>query len=232
MGEERRRSSAIRAWPEAERPRERLLQRGASALADAELLAILLRSGTHRASALDLGRVVKEQVRSLRRLGRLSAGELMRIPGIGAAKAAEILAALELGRRAQAEIEEDVPIVRSPEDVARVMLPFLRDLQHEVFLVLILDAKNGLRDRIELTRGTLTSSLVHPREVFKPAIDHRAAAIIVVHNHPSGNPEPSHEDIDVTRQLVETGKIVGIPLHDHIILAGDKYTSFAERGLL
>jgi DNA repair protein RadC len=191
-----------------------------------------LRTGTGRISALELAREVLSGVRSLRSLGTRTPGELMRISGIGPAKAAELVAAFEIGRRVQAEPEEELPIIRSPEDVARCMVPLLRDRAHEVFYVLLLDAKNALRSRVEITKGTLNASLVHPREVFKVAIDHRAASIIVVHNHPSGNPDPSREDAEVTRQLAEAGRIVGIPLHDHIIVAGERFTSLAEKGML
>jgi DNA repair protein RadC len=156
----------------------------------------------------------------------------MRQRGIGPAKALELLAAFEIGRRAQAEHEHERPVFRSPQDVARRMVPLLRDRTTEVFYVLIMDSKNALKIDVELSIGTLNASLVHPREVYKVAIDNGAAAIIVVHNHPSGNPEPSTEDIDITRQLAEAGKIIGIPLHDHLIVAGEQYTSHAERGLL
>jgi DNA repair protein RadC len=162
----------------------------------------------------------------------MSANELMRIHGIGEAKAVELLAAFELGRRVQGAKLEDRTTIRSPEDVFRVLQPRLRDLKKEVFYVLLLDSKNGLQREQEVTSGTLNASLVHPREVFKPAIDFLAASVIVVHNHPSGNPEPSAEDKEITKQLVEAGKILGIPLHDHIIIAGNGYTSLAERGLL
>lgn len=222
----------IKDWPEDERPREKLLRRGSHALSDAELLAILVRSGTGRQTALDVARHILVQERNLRRIAGKSSAELMRIKGIGRAKAVELLAAFEIGRRVETAHEEEKSIVRSPEDVARLMLPVLRDRTEEVFFVLLLDANNGVKDSIEITRGTLNASLVHPREVFKAAIDHLAASIIVVHNHPSGNREPSREDVEITKQLVEAGKIIAIPLHDHVIIAGDGYTSLAERGLL
>jgi DNA repair protein RadC len=151
---------------------------------------------------------------------------------VGPAKAVGLLAAFELGRRVESSHEEKRVVGRSPEDVARMMIPRLRDASKELFLVLLLDSKNGIRGEVELTRGTLNASLVHPREVYKAAIDRLAASIIVVHNHPSGNPEPSHEDLEITRQLSEAGKIIGIPIHDHIIVAGDTYTSLAERGVV
>lgn len=227
-----RQARSVRDWPAGERPREKMLRRGPTALTDAELLALVLRTGAGRVTALDLAREVLVGGRSLRALGSRTPGELMRIRGIGPAKAAELVAAFELGRRAQAEPEEEWPIIRSPEDVARCMVPLLRDRVNEVFFVLLLDAKNALRSQVEISSGTLNASLVHPREVYKAAIDQRAASIVVVHNHPSGNPDPSREDAEVTRQLAEAGRIVGIPLHDHVIVAGDRFTSMAEKGLL
>jgi DNA repair protein RadC len=222
----------IKEWPEDERPREKLMRRGAHVLADAELLAILIRTGTGKQSALDLARQMVKDGKNLRGLAGKSAVELMRMKGIGPAKAVELLAAFEIGRRIQGMKEDEKVIVRSPEDVARMMIPRLRDLRKEEFYVLVLDSKNGLKHESNLSTGTLNASLVHPREVYKVAIDHDGAAIIVLHNHPSGNPEPSKEDIEITRQLAEAGRIIGIPLHDHLIVAGDGYTSFAERGLL
>ncbi len=222
----------IPLWPKNERPREKLLRQGIHTLSDAELLALILRTGCGALTALDLARGLLVRERSLRLLGSRTPGELMRQRGIGPAKALELLAAFEVGRRAQAEQEEIRPVFRSPEDVARRMVPLLRDRKTEVFYVLVMDAKNALKIDVELSVGTLNASLVHPREVYKVAIDNGAASIIVVHNHPSGNPEPSSEDIDITRQLVEAGKIIGIPLHDHMIVAGDHATSLAERGIL
>jgi DNA repair protein RadC len=223
---------SVKDWPLCDRPREKMLRQGAAVLSETELLALLLRTGTGQTTAMDLARTVLSSVRSLRMLGTRTAGELMRIKGIGPAKAVELLAAFEIGRRMQAEPEEERPIIRSPDDAARCIVPLLRDRTNEVFFVLLLDAKNALKSQVEITSGTLNASLVHPREVYKVAIDNRAASIIVVHNHPSGNPDPSREDAEITRQLAEAGRIVGIPLHDHIIVAGDRFTSLAEKGLL
>ena len=228
----RRNSAPIPSWPRGEKPREKLLRRGIHTLSDAELVALILRTGTGDCTALDLARSLLVREQSLRSIGKRTPAELMRQRGIGPAKALELLAAFEIGRRAQAECERERPIFRSPEDVARRMVPLLRDRTTEVFYVLVMDAKNALKIDVELSIGTLNASLVHPREVYKVAIDNGAAAIIVVHNHPSGNPEPSTDDIDITRQLAEAGKIIGIPLHDHLIVAGEQYTSHAERGLL
>jgi DNA repair protein RadC len=222
----------IKSWPRDERPREKLLTRGVNALSDSELLAIIVRVGTGGATSLDIARAILSGEGSLRSLASKTPEELMRVRGIGEAKAVELVAAFEIGRRAQATSKQGRMIIRSPEDVASIMIPKLRDATREMFYVLALDSKNGLVKEVELTIGTLNASLVHPREVFKAAIDNRAASVIVVHNHPSGNLDPSREDIQVTKQLQEAGKIIDIPLHDHIIVAGGGYASMAERGLL
>jgi DNA repair protein RadC len=215
-----------------ERPREKLLRNGAHTLSDAELLAVLIRTGNHTRTALDLACGVLGEQRGLAGLARRNARELMRVEGIGAAKALGILAAFELGRRLQADPGGRRSPLRTPADAARLLIPRLRDLTYEVFSVLVLDTQNAVVATVELSRGTLNASIVHPREVFKAAVDHVGAAVLVVHNHPSGNPEPSGEDIAITRQLSEAGKIMGIPLHDHLIIAGNGYVSLAERGLL
>ena len=220
---------AITTWPEEERPRERLLRCGPGSLTDAELLAILLRSGSGSSSALDVARGVLDGG-GLREMARKNAEELIRVQGVGVAKAVEILAAVEIGRRLQVQECGGRHSLCSPEDAARFLIPRMRDLRHETFVVLVLDTNNSVVGESELSRGTLNASIVHPREVFKFAIDRLAAAVIVAHNHPSGNPEPSHEDIEITHQLCEAGKIVGIPLHDHLIVAGNSFTSLAARG--
>lgn len=222
----------ITDWPADERPREKLLRYGPQTLSDAELLAIIIRVGSGECTAVDIARRILTRHRSLRAVAALSPQELMRLRGIGVAKAVELIAAFEIGRRVESSPDEARFLIRSPEDVAELVLPQLRDLHNEVFVVLHLDSKNGLKHQQRLSVGTLNASLVHPREVYKSAIDHLAASIIVVHNHPSGNHEPSNEDIEITRQLAEAGKIVGIPLHDHVIIAGKGYTSLAERGLI
>lgn len=222
----------ITDWPEAERPREKLMKRGSQALSDAELLAILLRTGTRRITAVDLGKAILNEYKSLDRLAKRSCGEIMKFKGIGQPKAAALSAAFEIGRRSAVENSDKRRTITSPEDVVALYQPLLRDAQEEIFEVLMLDSANHLMSDRIITTGILNSSLVHPREVFKQAIIEMAASIIIFHNHPSGNPEPSSEDIQVTRQIWEAGKILGIPLHDHIIIARDKYASFAEKGLL
>ncbi|MDH4069752.1 MAG: DNA repair protein RadC [Ignavibacteria bacterium] len=221
---------SIRDLPPDDRPREKLLRLGPAGLTDAELLAATIRTGTGGLTALDLARSILKEHGSLQRLAGLNAQELQRIRGIGAAKSAELVASFEIGRRVQGALSGEQPILRSPANVAAIMVPLLRDAPCEKFHVLVLDSKNGLIKNIELTSGTLNASLVHPREVFKSAIDNRGASVIVVHNHPSGSREPSREDIEVTRQLAEAGKIIGIPLHDHVIVAGNTFVSLAEKG--
>lgn len=222
----------LTTWPTEERPREKLARHGPGSLTDAELLAVLLGCGSGEHSALDLARGLLAGGGGFRDIARRNAAELTRLHGIGPARAAGILAAFEIGRRLQSQGNGNRQVIRTPGDAARLLVPRLRDLRQESFIVLVLDANNGVIAEIELSRGILNASIVHPREVFKSAIDRLGAAVIVAHNHPSGNPEPSREDIDITRQLSDAGKVVGIPLHDHLIIAGNGYTSLAERGHL
>jgi DNA repair protein RadC len=222
----------IKDWPEAERPREKLMKHGAGVLTDAELLAILIGSGTSKVTAVDLAKRLLVEHRNLRVLAGKSVADLKKFKGIGSARAVSLVSAFELSRRLHAREGEKLDVVRSPEDVAARYIPKLRDLKNEVFLVLLLNSANGIFKEVEISRGSLNASVVHPREVFKRAIDELAAGIILVHNHPSGNRNPSSEDITLTKQIVEAGKVMGIPVHDHIIIAGGAYTSFAEENLL
>ena len=218
--------------PPAERPRERLWRVGPAALTGPELLAIVLGTGCVGQDALAVaGELVGQAEGSLRRLARRPAAELARVPGVGRSKAARIAAALELGRRVGAEAEPPPERIHSPADVHRYYAG-LRDLAVEEFHVLALGTQSEVRGTLLITRGILNSSLVHPREVFRAAITEAAAGIVVVHNHPSGDPTPSADDRTVTRQLVEAGKLLDMPVHDHVIVAGDRYVSFAETGLL
>jgi DNA repair protein RadC len=223
--------TTIKQWPEGERPREKLMQHGAASLSEAELLAILIRTGSKGATAVDLARKLLSEGRTLRDLARMSTIDLGQL-GIGKVRAAAIVAALELSRRSTAGTTLDRRTLRDPEGVAEVFLPKLRDLQHEEFWVLLLTTSNQLMREIRISSGTLNSSLVHPRECFSEALKERAASVIFVHNHPSGNPEPSQEDLSITRQLMEAGKILGIPVYDHIVVGGAQFVSFAQRGLL
>ncbi len=221
----------IREWPERERPREQMLRNGARSLTEAALIAVLFRTGTKGHTALDLARSILTAHGGLSGLARADATALASL-GIGPVRASVLLAALELGRRVASERGDEEVKVAGPEDVARRYGPLMRDLSHEEFWVLHLNAANRLQSEVRVTKGTLNASLAHPRECFADAIVKRAASVIFVHNHPSGNPEPSREDIELTRQLVEAGRILGIPVHDHIIIAGKSFTSLADRRLL
>jgi DNA repair protein RadC len=218
---------------EIDRPRERLWRLGAGALTAPELLAILLGTGTGAADALMVARRLLEPAGgTLRRLAARPPAELLRIPGVGPAKGARLLAAFELALRLDREARPAQPRIAAPADVLRIMGPVLRDLSVEEFHLLALDTRSRVLRDVLVTRGLLDASLVHPREVFRAAIAEAAAGIILVHNHPSGDPTPSAEDRAVTRQLVAAGQLLDLPVYDHVIVAGDRYVSFATAGLL
>lgn len=227
------RPATIHELPRSDRPRERLVDLGAQTLGTAELLAILLGSGGAGRSALRLGQdVLAAAGGSLRRLAMQPPAALRTVPGIGTARAVAVHAALELGRRLAAESRECGVPIRSPRDVVAAYAGRLEDLPVEEFHVAVLDSQHRLERDITVTRGILNSSLVHPREVFREAIAERAAAVVLVHNHPSGDPTPSADDRMVTEQLVAAGRLLDIPVHDHVIIGRGRYTSFAEAGLL
>ena len=220
-----------------EQPREKLLARGPGALADAELIGLLFGTGTRvggrSLSAVELGQALLRAYGSLAKLARREAAQIAKATkGVGPAKAAQLAAAFEIGRRVEAAPPEERVQVRSPADVAAAYGPRLRDLQREVFVVLHLNTANVVTSEHTLTTGGLAASIVEPRQVFARAILESAASVVCLHNHPSGNPEPSREDVAITRQLEEAGKVLGIPVHDHIIIAGRGFTSLAERGLM
>jgi len=231
--QEERLTLTIRELPAAERPRERLRSHGAHALSSSELLAILLGSGSEGRSALGIGQEILSACRgSLRLLATQPVATLTSVRGVGTARAVCIHAALELGRRMAAEERQEGAPVRWPRDVFEIFAQRLEDLPVEEFHVAVLDSQHRLERDITVTRGLLNSSLVHPREVFREAIAERAAAIILVHNHPSGDPTPSPDDRLVTEQLVQAGKVLDIPVQDHVIIGRGRYISFAEAGLL
>jgi DNA repair protein RadC len=224
---------SLSGLPADDRPRERLRSHGPAALTTAELLAILLGTGGRGSSVLEVaGRLLDIGEGSLRRLAQRPSAELLRTQGIGPTKAARLLAAFELGARLSREERPPVQRIREPEDVARLFRSRLRDLQVEEFHLLALDSQSQVLREVLVTRGLLNSSLVHPREVFRAAIAEAAAGIIVVHNHPSGDPTPSAEDRAVTQQLAAAGRLLDLPLYDHVIIAGDRFVSFATTGLL
>jgi DNA repair protein RadC len=222
----------VSVLPETDRPRERLWSLGPAALTTAELLAILLGTGGRGQNVLDLAAGLLELTEgSLRRLAQRPSAELLR-PGIGPTKAGRLIAAFELGARTAREERPPVQRIREPEDVIRLFGTRLRDLPVEEFHLLALDSQSQVLREVLITRGLLNSSLVHPREVFRAAIAEAAAGIIVVHNHPSGDPTPSAEDRAATRQLASAGQLLDVPLYDHVIIAGDRFVSFATAGLL
>jgi DNA repair protein RadC len=217
----------------AERPRERLRSLGARSLGAAELLAVILGSGTRGRSSLTIAHELLAEVGgSLRVLAGRPLATIGGIAGVGPARAMAIVAALELGRRTAAEPHGDRVAVHSPKDIVAAFAPHLEALSVEEFHIAILDAQHHLERDVLVTRGILDSSLVHPREVFREAIAERAASIILVHNHPSGDPTPSPEDRLVTSQLVAAGILLGIPVRDHVVIGRGRYVSFAEAGWL
>ncbi len=227
------RSTGLTAHPPEARPRERLRRFGPGPLAEHELLALLIGAGGPATPARSLAeRVLDLSGGRLQELARMDLGRLEAIAGIGPAVASRIVAAIELGRRVGAArtIYED-PIT-GPSDVHDIFAPALAHLAHEEFHVLLLNSQNAPICQRQITRGILDASLIHPREVFRDAIVLRAAALILVHNHPSGNPEPSAEDLQVTRQLGTAGSQLGIPVLDHVIVAGETFSSLAGRGCL
>lgn len=223
----------VKDWPTDDRPRERLIKYGAHTLSDTELIALLLRTGdaaTGR-NVLDIARDLLTVSGGLRQLAGREIQELCRTPGVGLAKAAQIHAAVEIGRRLEAP-DIDRVAFSSSTDVANFFMPRLRDLKREIFKVLLLDARNRLIRDVTVSEGSLTASIVHPREVFRPAILESAASVIFLHNHPSGDPTPSKDDLKITAQLVDAGNMLDIRVLDHIILGHRTFTSLAGKGLL
>ena len=224
---------AITDWPEDERPRERLLTRGAAALSDAELLAVFLRVGVRGMSAVDLARELITRFGSLTRLCAASQADFAAVPGMGTAKYAQLQAVMELARRALAEQMIERDLFDSPRAVRDWLRLKIGALPHEVFMVLLLDAGNSLLAAVELFRGTLTQTSVYPREVVKLALQHNAAAVIFAHNHPSGAREPSTADETLTRNLKHALDLVDVRVLDHFVVTSHaEPLSFAERGLL
>ncbi|TXK84723.1 DNA repair protein RadC [Paenibacillus sp. N3.4] len=225
-------SLMLREVPLEERPRERMLQYGASALSNAELLAILLRTGTLSESALRLAGRILSECGGLRSLVDMSKEQLTQIKGIGDVKALQIQAGIEIGRRlAKSSLSERVTI-RSPQDIADLLREDLRYLQKEHFVCLFLNTKNHVLAQETLSMGSLNASIVHPREVFRAAIQRSSASIVCVHNHPSGDPTPSPEDIQLTHRLVEAGAIIGIEVLDHVIIGDQRFISLKEQGFM
>ncbi|TSB46233.1 RadC family protein [Alkalicoccobacillus porphyridii] len=223
-------SLLIRDVPVTERPRERLLQNGAAVLSNQEIIAILLRTGTKKDSVIDLAGKVLAHFDGLPLLKEATIEELCEIGGIGTAKAVELSAAMELGRRIHSMQTAEKYVIRSPEDVSNLVMEEMRFLKQEHFVCLYLNTKNQLLFKHTVFIGSLNASIVHPREVFKEALRRSSASIICLHNHPSGDPTPSREDIDVTKRLYEAGRVLGIELLDHIIIGDRTFISLKEQG--
>ncbi|MEM5831547.1 MAG: DNA repair protein RadC [Candidatus Aenigmatarchaeota archaeon] len=225
-----KKSFTVRDLPKEERPRERLVKYGESALSLQELLQIILRTGNKGESVVTLAQKLLVHFGNLQKLKEASIEELMSIKGIGLAKAVQIKAALELGRRAEITLERKQKKIISPQDVFKLMKSKLKDYSKEHFYIISLNSRNAIINEISI--GTLNASLVHPREVFAEAIRQRANSIILVHNHPSGDPTPSKDDIKITKKLKEAGKILGIEVLDHIIITRNSYLSFKNKNLI
>lgn len=218
--------------PPDQRPRERLLQFGSNVLTNAEVLAILLRSGTGQETSLELAQRILNNNGGIPFLAEATADQLNSIHGIGPAKTAQIKAAIELGRRLAAATRWERPFIKCPGDVFSLLGEEMRYLDREHFRVILLNTKNHVLEIESVSVGSLNSSLVHPRELFKKAILKSAAGVILVHNHPSGDPQPSEEDRLVTLRMAEAGEIIGIEVLDHIVIGDGRYASLRERGLM
>ena len=223
----------VKELPLDDRPREKLLLRGSQNLSDAELVAILLRTGKKGKSVLEISRELISTEGNLAMLATKTVDSLQKVSGIGKDKAATLAAAFEISRRilSQAKWFSNQKVT-SPQEIADIFIPILRDDTKERFIVVCLNSSNKIIKHETISIGNLNSSVVHPREIFKVAIDCSSASIILIHNHPSGNPEPSNEDIRITKKVVESGKILDIPVFDHLIIAGDTFTSFVEKRLI
>lgn len=223
----------LKELPEMERPREKLLQGGAKQLSSTELIALLLGSGSRGESVLILAqRILALCPGGLKQLRKKSSAELMALPGVGPAKAALLLAAIEFADRLEYEAAPQPEMIKSAQAVYTYLRPKIGHLSREVFVVLCLNTAGALIHEEIISMGTINQSIVHPREVFTGAIHHSAASILIAHNHPSGNPEPSRDDIAVTRRIKEAGELLGITLLDHLIVTDKECLSFRERGLM
>jgi len=220
----------IKDLPKIERPREKLVAKGAENLKDSELLAILLRTGTTGKNVIEIASQILSKY-SKKRLLQMTYDDLSKIGGIDSAKATTLLAAFELSKRALEVNDTNLPVINTAKD-AVAQLTDMRDLKKEHFVVLYLNAKNQLVHKETISMGTLNANLVHPREIFEPALKHSAAQIIAAHNHPSGDPKPSEDDLELTKRLTEAGKMMGIEIMDHVIVSKNSHFSFKEEKLL
>ena len=224
----------IKDWPEEDRPREKLLAKGSHALTETELLAIILRNGNASTgeSAIDHARLLLNKFGGLKGIDEASIGEISAVKGIGPAKVAQLKACLEIAKRIGSQRWEAGQPLHSAEDVYHHFRENLGREKREFFYVVLLNNKNRKLREVKISEGSLTASLVHPREVYNPVIRESAAGVIFVHNHPSGDPAPSPEDIDITKRLKEVGEVMGVRVLDHVVIGHDRYFSFNEKGML
>lgn len=220
----------IRSWPEADRPREKLLSQGAQALSEAELFAVVFRHGVRGQSAVDLGRALLARFGDLRALGRACQGELDAVKGLGPAKVAQVLAVLELCKRFGERELKPGEMFRAPADIYQHFRERLAAEPREYFYAVLLDNRHRKIRDVRVSQGSLTNAVVCPRDVFEPVVREAAAAVIFVHNHPSGDPTPSQEDISITRRLRQIGELMGVRVLDHIVIGRGRYVSFVEDG--
>ncbi|MFN8437288.1 MAG: DNA repair protein RadC [Cytophagales bacterium] len=235
MSEEKYKDNYLKIlqWAEEDRPREKLLLKSKAALSDAELLAIIIGSGSRDETAVDLcKRILREVGNDLAELAKLSVKDLEKFKGVGEAKAISIIAALELGRRRKDSLSPKRDKITCSRDIYEAVYPNLLDSNYEEFWVVLLNRQNQIIKKVQVSKGTISGTVVDARLVFKPALEHLASSVILVHNHPSGNIKPSQEDIKVTQKLKEAGTIFDIPVLDHIIFTNDNYYSFADEGVL
>jgi DNA repair protein RadC len=223
----------IKSWSPEDRPREKLLSKGTPVLSDAELVAILLGTGSATVSAVELAKRVLQTVdNNLHDLARLSVKDLMKVKGIGEAKAISIIAALELGRRRKDADTDEKPRISGSIDAYRILNPHLQDIHHEAFWVLLLNRANRVIKKSQISQGGVAGTVADPKIIFKLALSELASGIILAHNHPSGNLTASQADIELTKKLKDAGKLLEIQVLDHLIVAGQKYFSFADEGIL
>ncbi|OGP90589.1 MAG: hypothetical protein A2156_09045 [Deltaproteobacteria bacterium RBG_16_48_10] len=225
-------SFTVRDLPKSERPRERLQKIGPENLSSQELLALVIGRGIPKKSVMTIAQELLVRFGNVRAIGQATLEELSQIKGIGIAKATQIKACFELAKRENLETEEESFDIKNPEAVFKLISSSIKDKAKEHFKLILLNSRNKKIGISAVSTGTLTTSLVHPREVFKDAITHSAASVILAHNHPSGDPEPSEDDLKITKKLVESGKILGIEVIDHIIIGKNNFYSFREKGII
>lgn len=225
-------STAVREIPEQDRPRERLEQVGAEALRDAELLAVLFRTGTREEGAVALAERLIRHFGTLRRMGQASLEELQQVKGIGRVKAIEVKAAIELGGRAKSLSAQPRPKIRAAADVADLLMSQFRAYETEHFKVVLLNTKNEVLKTVRITIGSIDETMAKPMDVFRQAVREGAPAIVLAHNHPSGDPEPSRQDLQLTERLMRAGEVLGVRVLDHVIFGDGRYVSLQERGLM